>query len=217
MIQAARDTVNRKIPLLGINLGTLGFLAEIEKSGISDALDSLLLDNYTIEPRMLLEGCVHRRNGAPAQNIALNDIVVNRAGTLRIIDYEISVNGEFLNRYSADGIIVSTPTGSTGYSLSAGGPIISPMASMIVVTPVCPHTLTARSIVLSGGDRVTVHIGSGRRNDKEQAFVTFDGDVLVPVETGDCVDIRRSEKTVNILKISKISFLEVLRNKMRAN
>ena len=88
---------------------------------------------------------------------------------------------------------------------------------MIVVTPVCPHTLTARSIVLSGGDRVTVHIGSGRRNDKEQAFVTFDGDVLVPVETGDCVDIRRSEKTVNILKISKISFLEVLRNKMRAN
>ena len=217
MIQAARDTVNRKIPLLGINLGTLGFLAEIEKSGIPDALDSLLLDNYTIEPRMLLEGCVHRRNEGPAQNIALNDIVVNRAGTLRIIDYEISVNGEFLNRYSADGIIVSTPTGSTGYSLSAGGPIISPMASMIVVTPVCPHTLTARSIVLSGGDRVTVHIGSGRRNDKEQAFVTFDGDVLVPVETGDCVDIRRSEKTVNILKISKISFLEVLRNKMRAN
>ena len=217
LIQAARDTVNRKIPLLGINLGTLGFLAEIEKSGIPDALDSLLLDNYTIEPRMLLEGCVHRRNGGPAQNIALNDIVVNRAGTLRIIDYEISVNGEFLNRYSADGIIVSTPTGSTGYSLSAGGPIISPMASMIVVTPVCPHTLTARSIVLSGGDRVTVHIGSGRRNDKEQAFVTFDGDVLVPVETGDCVDIRRSEKTVNILKISKISFLEVLRNKMRAN
>ncbi|MGI6000000.1 MAG: NAD(+)/NADH kinase [Candidatus Merdisoma sp.] len=217
MIQAARDTVDRKIPLLGINLGTLGFLAEIEKGGIPEALDSLILDNFTIEPRMLLEGCVQRQHGEPVRGIALNDIVVNRSGALRVIDYEICVNGEFLNRYSADGIIVSTPTGSTGYSLSAGGPIVSPMASMIVVTPVCPHTLTARSIVLSGGDRVTVHIGSGRRNDREQAFVTFDGDVLVPVETGDCVDIQRSEKTVNILKISKISFLEVLRNKMRAN
>ena len=105
MIQAARDTVDRKIPLLGINLGTLGFLAEIERSGIPDALDSLLLDNYTIEPRMLLEGQVCREDGEPVKNIALNDIVVNRAGALRIIDYEISVNGEFLNRYSADGII----------------------------------------------------------------------------------------------------------------
>ena len=206
MIQAARDTVDRKSPLLGINLGTLGFLAEIEKSGIPEAMDSLLL-----------EGRVYREDGEPVRNIALNDIVVNRAGALRIIDYEISVNGEFLNRYSADGIIVSTPTGSTGYSLSAGGPIVSPMASMIVMTPVCPHTLTARSIVLSGGDRVTVHIGSGRRSGKEQAFVTFDGDVLVPVKTGDYVDIQRSEKTVSILKISRISFLEVLRNKMRAN
>ena len=217
MIQAARDTVDRKIPLLGINLGTLGFLAEIEKGGIPEALDSLILDNFTIEPRMLLEGCVQRQHGEPVRGIALNDIVVTRSGALRVIDHEICVNGEFLNRYSADGIIVSTPTGSTGYSLSAGGPIVSPMASMIVVTPVCPHTLTARSIVLSGGDRVTVHIGSGRRNDREQAFVTFDGDVLVPVETGDCVDIQRSEKTVNVLKISRISFLEVLRNKMRAN
>ena len=217
LIQAARDTVDRKIPLLGINLGTLGYLAEIEKSGIPDALDSLLLDNYTIEPRMLLEGSVYRETGGVIKNIALNDIVVNRAGALRVIDYEICVNGEYLNRYSADGMIVSTPTGSTGYSLSAGGPIVSPMASMIVVTPICPHTLTARSIVLSGGDRVAIHIGPGRRSGNEEAFVTFDGEVSVPVETGDYVEIQRSEKTVNILKISRISFLEVLRNKMRAN
>lgn len=217
LIQAARDTVDRKIPLLGINLGTLGYLAEIEKSGIPDALDSLLLDNYTIEPRMLLEGSVYRETGGVIKNIALNDIVVNRAGALRVIDYEICVNGEYLNRYSADGMIVSTPTGSTGYSLSAGGPIVSPMASMIVVTPICPHTLTARSIVLSGGDRVAIHIGPGRRSGNEEAFVTFDGEVSVPVETGDYVEVQRSEKTVNILKISRISFLEVLRNKMRAN
>ncbi len=217
LIQAARDTVDRKIPLLGINLGTLGYLAEIEKSGILDALDSLLLDNFTIEPRMLLEGSVHREKEGIVKNIALNDIVVNRAGALRVIDYEIYVNGEYLNRYSADGMIVSTPTGSTGYSLSAGGPIVSPMATMIVVTPICPHTLTARSIVLSDSDRVRIHIGPGRRSGNEDAVVIFDGEALVPVETGEYVEIRRSEKRVNILKISQISFLEVLRNKMRTN
>lgn len=217
LIQAARDTVDRGIPLLGINLGNLGYLAEIEKSGIVDALDSLMADAYTLEPRMMLEGTVCRKGSGDIHNLALNDIVVNRAGALRVIDYEIYVNGEFLNRYSADGIIVSTPTGSTGYSLSAGGPIVSPMASMIVVTPICPHTLTARSIVLSGEDQVAIRLGSGRRVEREEAFATFDGEVSVPIATGDYVEIRKSEKTADILKISKISFLEVLRNKMRGN
>lgn len=217
LIQAARDTVNRRIPLLGINLGNLGYLAEIEKAGVLDAMDSLMADDYTLEPRMMLEGVVCRGGESAVRNLALNDIVVNRAGALRVIDYEIYVNGEFLNRYSADGIIVSTPTGSTGYSLSAGGPIVSPMASMIVVTPICPHTLTARSIVLSGEDRITIRLGSGRRTDKEEAFATFDGEVSVPIATGDYVEIQKSEKTAELLKISKISFLEVLRNKMRGN
>lgn len=217
LIQAARDTVNRGIPLLGINLGTLGYLAEIEKSGVLDALDHLILDQYTIESRMMLEGIVYRDKKETIQEIALNDIVVNREGALRIIDYEICVNGEPLNRYSADGVIVSTPTGSTGYSLSAGGPIISPKASMIVVTPICPHTLTARSIVLSGEDHVTLRLGSGRRKELEEAFVTFDGEVSVPIMTGDYVEVQKSMKNTDILKISKISFLEILRNKMRGN
>lgn len=217
LIQAARDTVNRRIPLLGINLGNLGYLAEIEKAGVLDAMDSLMADDYTLEPRMMLEGVVCRGGESAVRNLAFNDIVVNRAGALRVIDYEIYVNGEFLNRYSADGIIVSTPTGSTGYSLSAGGPIVSPMASMIVVTPICPHTLTARSIVLSGEDRITIRLGSGRRTDKEEAFATFDGEVSASIATGDYVEIQKSEKTAELLKISKISFLEVLRNKMRGN
>lgn len=182
-----------------------------------EAMDSLMADVYTLEPRMMLEGSVYRKEEGNVHDLALNDIVVNRAGALRVIDYEIYVNGEFLNRYSADGIIVSTPTGSTGYSLSAGGPIVSPMASMIVVTPICPHTLTARSIVLSGRDQVTIRLGSGRRAEWEEAFATFDGEVSVPIATGDYVEIRKSEKTADILKISKISFLEVLRNKMRGN
>lgn len=217
LIQAARDTVERHIPLLGVNLGTLGYLAEIEKSGVRDALNHLILDEYTVENRMMLEGTVYRENGSAIRDIALNDIVINREGALRIIDYEIWVNGELLNRYSADGVIVSTPTGSTGYSLSAGGPIVSPKASMIVVTPICPHTLTARSIVLSCEDEVTLRLGSGRRTEREEAFVTFDGEASVPITTGDYVEIQKSSKTVDILKISKMSFLEVLRNKMRGN
>ncbi len=217
LIQAARDTVNRNIPLLGVNLGTLGYLAEIEKSSVLEAMDRLMLDDYVIEPRMMLEGTVSGADGGTEEEIALNDIVVSRAGSLRVVDYEIYVNGAFLNRYSADGMIVSTPTGSTGYSLSAGGPIVSPMASMIVVTPICPHTLAARSIVLSGEDRVTVRIGPGRRAQREEAFATFDGEACFPVSTGGFVEIRRSRRTANILKISRISFLEVLRNKMRGN
>lgn len=217
LIQAARDTVDRKIPLLGINLGTLGYLAEIERSGIRDALNSLMVEQYTVEPRMMLNGAVYREGMEPVREIALNDIVVNRAGALRIIDFEILVNGEPLNHYAADGMILSTPTGSTGYSLSAGGPIVSPMASMIVVTPICPHTLSARSIVLSGEDRVTIRLGPGRRAEKEEAFATFDGGSSVPISTGDYVEVEKSEKTVQILKISRVSFLEVLRNKMRGN
>lgn len=217
LIQAARDTVNRHIPLLGVNLGTLGYLAEIEKSGVQEALNHLMLDQYTIEPRMMLEGTVYREKEESIREIALNDIVINRKGALRILDYEIRVNGEPLNCYSADGVIVSTPTGSTGYSLSAGGPIVSPKASMIVVTPICPHTLTARSIVLSGEDEVTLRLGSRRRDEREEAFVAFDGEVSVPIMTGDYVEIRKSSRTTEILKISKISFLEVLRNKMRGN
>lgn len=217
LIQAARDTVDKRIPLLGVNLGTLGYLAEIEKSGVIDALDSLLLDDYSIEPRMMLEGRIRGEGKETVSNLALNDIVVNRAGALRVVDFEIYVNGQLLNQYAADGVIVSTPTGSTGYSLSAGGPIISPMASMIVVTPICPHTLTARSVVLSGEDQVTIRLGEGRKDRPKEVVATFDGEFLAPVALGDAVEIVRSPQTTKILKISKISFLEVLRNKMRGN
>lgn len=217
LIQAARDTVDKNIPLLGVNLGTLGYLAEIEKTGVIDALDSLLLDDYSIEPRMMLEGSIVRAGQESDHNLALNDIVVNRAGALRVVDFEIYVNGQLLNQYAADGVIVSTPTGSTGYSLSAGGPIISPMASMIVVTPICPHTLTARSVVLSGEDKVSIRLGAGRSDRPKEVVATFDGEFSVPVALGDSVEIQRSLRTTKILKISNISFLEVLRNKMRGN
>ncbi|HIT89645.1 MAG TPA: NAD(+)/NADH kinase, partial [Candidatus Merdenecus merdavium] len=149
LIQASRDLIGRELPLLGINLGTLGYLAEIDKENIIPALDQLSMNKYSIEKRMMLEGTIYRGNKIIDKDIALNDIVIGRNGHLRLIDINIYVSGKYLNSYSADGIIVSTPTGSTGYSLSVGGPIISPLAPTILLTPIAPHTLNTRSIVLS--------------------------------------------------------------------
>lgn len=129
--------LGRKIPFLGINLGHLGYLAEIEEQNLMSALDRLIEGSYTVEDRMMLRGSVCVDGQQIASDIALNDIVLNRSGNLRVVDYKVYVNGEYLNSFTADGMIVSTPTGSTGYSLSAGGPIISPTASMLVLTPIC--------------------------------------------------------------------------------
>ena len=148
LIQAARDTIHRNIPLLGFNFGTLGFLAEIEKENMYTALDKLMADEFYLESRMMLTGNVYRGGEVVDTDIALNDIVLNRSGALRTVNYEIYVNGDFLYSCPADGIIISTPTGSTGYNLSARGPIVSPSSSMILITPICPHSLTSSSIVL---------------------------------------------------------------------
>lgn len=131
LLQAARDMIERNIPLLGVNKGTLGYLAEVDGDNMEEALDRLIDDNVVIEDRMMLEGCAYSHKKKLLQDFALNDIVIARSGRLQIIDFNIYVNGEFLRSYSADGIIISTPTGSTGYSLSAGGPIVSPEASLI--------------------------------------------------------------------------------------
>lgn len=217
LIQAARDTLERQIPLLGINLGTLGYLAEIEKNNLEYALEQLLAGRYHIEARMMLRGRVFKDGTLTAEDAALNDIVISRYGSLRVIQYLLYVNDSYLNAYSADGVIVATPTGSTGYSLSAGGPIVSPSASMTILTPICPHTLNTRSIVLSDSDRIQIRIGAGRQGNKEEAFVTFDGGHSAVLREGDYVEIEKAKQVTKILKISNISFLEVLRGKMREN
>lgn len=217
LLQAARDVVDREIPLFGINLGTLGYLAEIEQHNIYPALDRLMSDRFTIERRMMLSGEILRNGEKIASDVALNDIVISRAGALRVVRFNNYVNDTFLNTYKADGIIISTPTGSTGYSLSAGGPIISPNASMLLMTPLAPHTLNTRSIVFSPEDVITVELGEGRDGSVEQGMASFDGDSSVPMITGDRIVISKSRKDTRIIKINNISFLETLRNKMRNN
>ena len=218
LLQAARDVVHREIPMLGINLGTLGFLAEIDKTSIYTALDKLFEDDYEIEERMMLTGTVWRGDKITGQDVALNDIVISRVGPpLRVIGFNNYVNDGYLNSYNADGIIIATPTGSTGYSLSCGGPIISPNAAMTVMTPIAPHTLNTRSIIFPEDDVITVELGEGRRQIQENGLASFDGDVEVPMSTGDRIVIKKASVSVKILKLNHRSFVEVLRQKMCNN
>ena len=214
LLQAARDLIERNIPLLGVNKGTLGYLAEVDGEDMETALDRLIEGNVAVEDRMMLEGCACSHQKKLLQDFALNDIVIARSGRLQIIDFNIYVNGEFLRSYSADGIIISTPTGSTGYSLSAGGPIVSPEAELLLLTPIAPHTLNTRSIVLPADAEITVELMHGHAAGWEEAAASFDGDTCVKLGIGDRIRIYRSTRMTRLIKINNISFLEVLRKKM---
>ena len=214
LLQASRDLTERDLPLLGINMGTLGYLAEVDRKGIEPALERLLAGEYQIVSRMMISGEVYHQGKKVMEDLALNDIVIGRYGRLRIIDFKIYVNGEYLHRYSADAMVISTPTGSTGYSLSAGGPIVSPEASMLLMTPVAPHTLNTRSIILPDDAEITVEMLPGHSRSGDDAEVTFDGDTSVRLTCTDKVVIRKAVKKTRLIKINQISFLEVLRTKM---
>lgn len=213
LLRAARNAMGSGIPLIGINLGTLGYLAEVDISMIEPALDQLLTDRFTREERMMLEGVVTKRD-ITDENFALNDIVIVRSGPLQILTFHIYVNGQFLNSYSADGMIVATPTGSTGYNMSAGGPIANPGAELILLTPICPHTLNTRSIVLASEDEIRIEIPQGKDGQQQTVEANFDGSHKVILQTGDSIVIRKAVKTTGILKLNTESFLTVLHKKM---
>lgn len=216
LLQAAVDLADLTVPFLGINLGTLGFLAEVNKDDIEAALCRLISGEYEIEKRMMLVGYLYDAGQSePKDNTrALNDIVITRKGSLQIITFTISVNGQFLHRYSADGMIVATPTGSTGYNLSAGGPVVDPKAQLIVISPICPHSMQHNSIVLSPEDEVTITIETGHDGVRQEVEAIYDGSHRAVLCTGDKILIKRSEKTTGIVKLNRVSFLESLHNKM---
>lgn len=214
LIEAARDTIELDIPLLGINLGSLGFLTGVEKANIEHALSLLIQDEYELENRMMLNGQVYRGEECVESSHSLNDIVITRNGSLQIIHFHIYVNGQFLKGYHADGVIISTPTGSTGYNMSAGGPIVEPGAKLIVVTPICPHTLNTRSIVFSAEDEIVIEMVAGKKDVPLRVEANFDGGHVVALEKGDRIVIKKSEKTTDIIKLSHVSFLEALHKKM---
>ena len=215
LIRAARDMVEKQIPLIGVNRGHVGYLCELDHSTVFAAIDELMQDHYMLENRMLLIGNCEINGQIQEAHRALNDIVIYRSGTPQMINLIIYVNGEYLNTYSADGIIVATPTGSTAYNMSAGGPIVDPKAELILITPINPHALNSKCIVLGAEDEIIVEVGSRRMEEDEEAEVSFDGDLSFRLQVGDKITIKRAKTRAHILKLSKRSFLEILRRKMQ--
>lgn len=213
LIQAARELSVINMPVLGINIGTLGYLTEIDREQAFTAIDSLMNGQFYVDRRMILRGTVYRGDKEIYSDYALNDIVVNRVGSLRVINFDIYVNGEFLITYQADGLIVSTPTGSTAYNLSAGGPIVRPQTECIVMTPVCPHMLGKSSVIFGGEDELSV-VMSETRTGVEERVATFDGTDYIGLLTGDRIVIRKSGMYADFIRIKKHNFLQILRNKL---
>lgn len=213
LIRAVRDLGSRNLPLLGINLGTVGYLADVELKDFRQAIDRLIQWEPDVEERMMISGTC----GKAGRDLALNDIVLAREGKIRIVQFHVYVNGALLNTYLADGIIISTPTGSTGYNLSAGGPIVEPTARLLVVTPICSHALNSSSIILSEEDVIEVEICEGRYGKQEKVSLCFDGAEQTTLVTGDRVRIEKAKETARLVKLGKESFLKTMREKMKGN
>ncbi len=218
-LQVARECAGSGVPILGVNLGAIGFLAEAYPDNIESSLDRLLTDDYEVSNRMMLTASINEKGndtGVINANItpALNDITITRCGSLQIMKFNIYVNDRFLCELRADGVILATPTGSTGYNMSAGGPIVEPQADIIVLTPICAHTLNIRSIVLSPDDEVTVEIGPGRAGASIEVEASADGCDKVKLHTGDKITISRSGSTSSVIKLSKDNFLQTLNKKL---
>ena len=217
VLRAAHLVLGTGVPILGINLGTLGYLAEVEKNNWQEMIGLLLKGNYEIEPRMMLEGRMVERNGVTVNEDrilhGLNEAVV-RSSALRVINFNVYVDGHLLNNLDADGIIISTATGSTAYNMSAGGPLVEPKAQLLLLTPICAHTLNTRSVVLSAEDSIVIEIAKNTRNEKILAEAAFDGGSSFSLGYGDRIEIKRSEEVTNLVKLSTRSFLSTLHKKM---
>lgn len=216
LIRAAAKLVQCDIPLIGVNLGTVGYLCELEAKDVFGALERLFEDSYVIEERMLLAGYGERQGEQTAERIALNEVAIQRTGSLSMVALIISVNGKYLHTFHGDGIMVSTPTGSTGYNMSAGGPIVDPKANILLLTPINAHNLNTKSIVIGAEDEVMIELGSRRAENDESALVSFDGDGIEKIKVGDKFVIKRAEASIKICKLNEESFLEILRKKMQA-
>ena len=214
ILQAAKDLYGYDIPIVGINLGNVGFLAEIEVDKVDEAIDRLLHDNYEIQNRVMITGKIIRDGEVVCVDTALNDIVIGRFGISRVMTMEASVNDELINTYNGDGLIVATPTGTTGYNLSAGGPIAKPDAKLLMITPICVHSLYNRSIVVSAEDKITVKLLEGKRCQTEEAMATFDGRVGFKLKTNDVIEISQSDRMTRLIKLEDKQFFDIVRDKI---
>ncbi len=211
ILHTAKAATRRGIPILGVNIGTMGFMAELESTEL-DALASLAKGNYTLDNRMMLDVTIQRDRDILFHDIGLNDVVVTKGTVARIVHLEVKCDGVQAMEYGGDGLIVSTPTGSTAYSLSAGGPIVEPEAKNIIITPICPHDVVSRCIVASDKRVVTVEmVHNARRN----AYLSVDGGKAVRLNMGDLVTIRKSHLETKLVRLKDRSFYDVVSAKFQ--
>lgn len=214
ILAAAGRLVGQNIPLLGVNLGTMGFLADVDLKELPITIEKLLADDYTLEKRIMLRAEIYK-NGICTDSItALNDFVISRRSFSRLIGLSVQINGILIEKYYADGVIVCTPTGSTGYNLSAGGPIINPTCKNFVITPICPHSLATRSVVLAKQDEVIITLENIRQGQREEAYISADGRHEHYLQPGDRVRIYKAEEVTPFIKVKEVSFVNILKEKL---
>ena len=211
MLNAARLVEERSIPILGVNMGGLGFLTEITVDQLYPTLEKVFVHEYHLEKRLMLRARIERHGEHVAHATVLNDVVVSKGTLARMIEIQISINGQFVTRLRGDGLIVSTPTGSTAYSLSAGGPIINPSVQALILTPICPHTLTHRPLLIPSNVGLDVVL-TGK---DEGAMATFDGQVGVAMTQGDTVAISASDHLTKLIRFPDRTYYDVLRRKLK--
>ena len=210
ILRVARSAAIFDTPILGINFGTLGYLADVEKINAIDAIEKVLNGDFTIENRMMLGPYVERGCVSHEINLALNEVCITNSVCSRMIKLSVEVNGEYFDTFRADGIIVSTPTGSTAYNLSAGGPILSPHTELMTITHICPHTLYARPFVIDGNDVVRIRVQSNYNNVQ----MSCDGQSTVQMKNDDVIIVKKSRYVTRIIKTTNMNFYDILRRKM---
>ncbi|HEX8558977.1 MAG TPA: NAD(+)/NADH kinase [Pyrinomonadaceae bacterium] len=211
MIGAARMVGEAETPVLGVNFGTLGYLADFTVEDMLPALEAVLAGDYTIDRRLMLAATVERGGERLMHDRVLNDVVISKSALARIIEIETLIDKKFVNCFRADGLIISTPTGSTAYNLSAGGPVIYPSMSAVVITPICPHTLSNRPLVVPDDAEFELVL----KTPREEVALTLDGQVGMPLEYEDRVTVRKSRTGFNLIQADTRNYFDVLRNKLK--
>jgi len=211
LLSVARLVKDRDVPILGVNLGGLGFLTEITMEELYRVLERVIRGDFKSDQRVVLCASIVREGQKVAEFHVLNDAVINKGALARIIDLETTINGEYLTTFKSDGLILSTPTGSTAYNLSAGGPIVYPSLHTIIITPICPHTLTNRPIVVPDDVKIRIVL----KSKKQEVYLTLDGQKGFPLEYDDIVEVRRGEREILLIKSPYRHYFEVLREKLK--
>lgn len=211
MISAARLLQNLDVPILGINYGSLGYITEFRIEEIYDALEEVLAGNFETDKRLTLDVTHIRKGKTLSRNRVLNDVVINKAALARIINIEATLDGLYINEFRADGLIISTPTGSTAYNLSAGGPIVFPTMSALIVTPICPFTLSNRPIVVPDSAEIELRL----KTENEDVALTLDGQIGFELTAQDVIKVSKSKTTLNLIKPHNRNYFDVLRNKLK--